>query len=189
MENLDYVGQIPDREYYGVKEMSVGERIEFLAWYETQKSEVFNNRQVLESYCQDDVTVLRWACRVFRGEFMRVGNIDVFQESVTIAFHAMCCGNFLKHDTIGLIPTGEYTGNVNYSRKTMMLLVYMEQTDGCHSRHGRNGHEYRLPELHNLSVDGFCAETKTMYEFNGCYWQSFVSPIPRHPYSDRGHIS
>jgi hypothetical protein len=46
--------------------MSAGERTEFLASYEEQKSEVFDNRRVLESYCQDDVTVLRQACRVFK---------------------------------------------------------------------------------------------------------------------------
>jgi hypothetical protein len=51
-----------------------------------------------------------------------------------------------------------------------MWLVYREQTDGCRIQHGGNSREYRLPELSNLSVDGFCAETKTMYEFNGCYW-------------------
>jgi hypothetical protein len=54
-ENLDYVALIPDLEYYEVKEMSVSERTEFLAWYVEQKSVVFNNRQILESYCQDDV--------------------------------------------------------------------------------------------------------------------------------------
>jgi hypothetical protein len=32
MANLDYVGQIPDIEYYGVKELGVWERTEFLAW-------------------------------------------------------------------------------------------------------------------------------------------------------------
>jgi hypothetical protein len=83
-ENLNYVGKNPDRKYYGVEEMSVGERTEFLAWYETQKSAVFDNRRDLESYCQDDVTALRQACRDFRGEFMRDGNIEVFQ-AVTIA--------------------------------------------------------------------------------------------------------
>jgi hypothetical protein len=31
MENLDYVGHIPHREYYGVKRKSSGERTEFLA--------------------------------------------------------------------------------------------------------------------------------------------------------------
>jgi hypothetical protein len=38
MENLDYVGQIPKPSDYGVEEMSIGERVEFLAWYEEQKS-------------------------------------------------------------------------------------------------------------------------------------------------------
>jgi hypothetical protein len=31
---LDYVGRIPDTEYYGVNEMGVSERTEYLAWYE-----------------------------------------------------------------------------------------------------------------------------------------------------------
>jgi G:T-mismatch repair DNA endonuclease (very short patch repair protein) len=172
MANLDYVGQIPDYEYYGVNEMVVNERTEFLSRYEEQKSVVFNNRQTLESYCQDDVTVLRQACQVFRNEFMGIAKVDVFQESVAIA---SACNKvlrklFLKPHTIGLIPTGGYTGNKNYSRKAMMWLVYREQTDECRIRHGRNGREYRLPELPNFSVDGFCEETNTVYEFNGCYW-------------------
>ena len=32
--NLDYVGPIPDIEYYGADEMAEGERREFMAWYE-----------------------------------------------------------------------------------------------------------------------------------------------------------
>jgi hypothetical protein len=36
MENLDYVGQFPKVSDYGVEEMSVGERTEFLAWYKEQ---------------------------------------------------------------------------------------------------------------------------------------------------------
>jgi hypothetical protein len=84
---MDYVGQLPALKYYGVEEMGVSERAEFFAWYEEQKSmaEVFDNRQTLEAYFQDDVTVLRQACQVFRNEFIRFGNIDVFQKSVTIA--------------------------------------------------------------------------------------------------------
>jgi hypothetical protein len=83
---------------------------------------------------------------------MGIANIDVFQESATIA---SACNKvlrqlFLKPDTIGLNHTGGYTGNKNYSRKAMTWLVYGEQTDGCHMRHGRNGREYRLPELSNF---------------------------------------
>jgi uncharacterized protein (DUF3084 family) len=58
--------------------MGAAEREEFLEWYEGQKSELFDNKRVLESYYQDDVTVLRQACQVFRREFMAIGNIEVF---------------------------------------------------------------------------------------------------------------
>ena len=64
--------------------MSESKLKEFMAWYDTQKDIVFTNRHVLEQYCQDDVTVLRQACQIFRRDFMEVGNV-VFLESCTIA--------------------------------------------------------------------------------------------------------
>jgi hypothetical protein len=84
-DNLNYVSSIPDITFYGADQMGVAERAEFLEWYEGQKSELFDNKRVLESYCQDDVTVLRRACQVFRREFLAIGNIEIFLESVTIA--------------------------------------------------------------------------------------------------------
>ena len=51
-----------------------------------------------------------------------------------------------------------------------MWLVYREQLDGCRIMHGRNIRECRLSALPNLSVDGFCRETNTVYGFCGCYW-------------------
>ena len=154
----------------GIDDMSASERNEFLAWYEGQKVEVFDNRRVLESYCQDNVNVLREACRVSRQEFIQIGNIGVFLQSVTIASacNKVLRKRFLKSNTIGLIPPGGYTGNVNYSNKAIMWLVYREQTDGCTILHARNGREYRPPELSRLSVDGFCTETRTVDEFFGC---------------------
>jgi hypothetical protein len=57
IENLDYVGDIPDVSLYGVDAMSHYKREEFHAWYGGQRGTIFDNRKVLESYCQDDVTV------------------------------------------------------------------------------------------------------------------------------------
>ncbi len=101
---------------------------------------------------------------------MQIGNIGVFLETITIASaeNKVLRKQFLKPNTIGLIPTGGYSGNVNYS-KALMWLVYREQTEGCRVRYERNGREYRLPELPHLRVDGFCAETRMVYEFCGCY--------------------
>ena len=63
-EKLDYVGLIPEIWYYKLNEMSEEERKDFLVWYENHKSEHFDNRLVLDTYCQDDVTALRQACQV-----------------------------------------------------------------------------------------------------------------------------
>ena len=97
---------------------------------------------MLETYYQDDVTVLRQACRVFRREFIQLGNKEVFLEAFTInsACNKVLRKQFLKPDTIGLIPTGEYTGNVNYSKKSLMWSVYRGKTDGGRKiLHGRKG--------------------------------------------------
>ena len=171
-ENLNYVGSIPDVEYFGADAMGESERREFVEWYNSQRDVVFDNKRVLEEYCQQDVTVLRRACQIFRRDFMEIGNVDVFLESLTIASacNKVLRKKFLKPETIGLIPTGGYSLNQKYSRKALMWLVYMERTDGCAIMHGRNGREYRLPELPNYSVDGYCAESRTVYEFLGCFW-------------------
>jgi len=73
--------------------------------------------------------VLREAWRVVIQEFIHIGNTDVFLEAS--ACNKLMRKQFLKHNTIGIIPTGRYTGNVNYSNKAIMWLVYREQTDGC----------------------------------------------------------
>ena len=51
-----------------------------------------------------------------------------------------------------------------------MWLLHMEQADGCQIQHAGNGREYRPPELPHYSVDGYCAETRTVYAFLGCYY-------------------
>ena len=83
---------------------------------------VFDNRRVLEAYSQDDVTVLRQDCLVFRREFMHIGNIEDFLEPITIASSSnkVLRKSFLEPDTMGFIPMGVYSGNVNYSRKALM---------------------------------------------------------------------
>jgi len=43
----------------------------------------------------------------------------------------------------------------------------MEDTDGVKIMHGR---EYKVPELPHFSVDGYCPETRKIYEFFECYF-------------------
>ena len=130
--------------------------------------------------------VLRQACRVFRREFSNTENIEVLVESLTIASacnKVLRC-KYFKLDTIGLSPTLGYTRNNKYSKKTIIWLLHMKQTDGVVIKHARSGREYRLPELPHYSVDGYCAETNTIYEFFGCHWKGcpvkrFVTSSPQ----------
>jgi len=76
----------------------------------------------------------------------------------------------LQPDTLGLIPTGGHAFNKNYSKKAMMWLLHMEETDGVKIMHVPNGGVYKVPELPHFSVDVYCPETRTIYEFFGCYF-------------------
>jgi hypothetical protein len=113
LQNLDYIGPIPDTPYYGVEAMSKAEREEFLVWYADQMTKTFNNRSVLESYCQNDVTVLRQACKILRRNFVEIGNIEGFLEAMTIASvcNKVFGKQFWKPNTIDIIPSGGYTNN------------------------------------------------------------------------------
>ena len=73
---MNYLGPIPDISRYGENEMSEEERREFLVLYESKKSVSFDKRHVLETHSHSDITVLKQVCRVFRRQFMHIGNID-----------------------------------------------------------------------------------------------------------------
>jgi len=120
-----------------------------------------------EKILQDDVTVLRKTCRVFHGEFMHIGNIEIFLESITFAsaFNKLLRKRFLLPDTIGLITTGGCTCNNNYSKKALMWLLHLQQMNGVKIMLCRNGREYRVPEFPRFSLDVYCPENRTIYEF------------------------
>jgi len=80
---------------------------------------VFDSRRVFEAYCQDDVSVLRQACQIFRREFIQIGITDVSLEAITVAW---ACNKFLrkrilKLNAIGLLQAGGYTCNNRCSKK------------------------------------------------------------------------
>jgi len=80
----------------------------------------------------------------------------------------------MKPDTIGLIPKGGYSCYNRYSKKALMWLLHIEQKDGKNIMNCRNGREYKPQEVPRISVDVYCPETNTVYEFLGCFWQGHI---------------
>ena len=117
---------------------------------------------------------------MFRRDFIEVGNVDVFLESRTIASacNKVFRKRFMKPETISLIPSGGYIFNRNYSKKALMWILHMEEEDNFKIIHARNRCVVRLPELPQFSVDGYCAETRTFYEFMGCLFHGCVKCQP-----------
>jgi len=150
--------------------MSESERKEFMSWYDAQKDKVFDNRRVLEQYCQDDVTILRQAYQIFRIDFMEVGNVDVFLESCTIAStcNKVLRKRFLKPETIGLIPSGGYSCNRNYSKKAVMWIWNRRTTAQYNMLETVENSDF--PELPRYGVHGYCSETRTVIQFWGCFY-------------------
>jgi len=46
-----------------------------------------------------------------------------------------------------------------------MWLMHKEETDEVKIMHGRNNHDYILPELPGYILDVYCCENRTVYEF------------------------
>ena len=77
--------------------------------------------------------------------------------------------NYMPKDTIAIVQ--EYSKTDNYSKMSIMWLDYMSKAKGLNIQHALNGGEKKLDiDGKTYKVDGFCKETKTVYEFYGCFW-------------------
>ena len=54
-----------------------------------------------------------------------------------------------------------------YGQMAVQWLTWEAAKNGCTIRHQSNGREKRVGKL---LVDGWCAETRTAYQFHGCFW-------------------
>ena len=170
-DNRDYVGQYPNKSYYGYDEMKKEERDKFDKWYETTKGKTFDFKREMYEYCKSDVDILRKGCIKLRELFMLIANIDPFQY-ITIASvcQAIYRSQFLPENTIGICDEAQVD---TYSVKSIKWLEYIAQKENVHIRHACNEGEQGITVNGNrrsYKVDGYCEETNTIYQFHGCYW-------------------
>ena len=173
-ENQNYVGPIPCQNDYGVNFMKPGEREAFIAWHDEQ---VANNyrydfREEIIKYCRSDVDILRKCCLLYREMFRNETGIDPFNKALTIASYCqeVYRTNFLKKDTIAVFNNDRQL-KINQSNVAAKWISYISEKEDLYIQHGRNGGEKRF---NNYSLDGYCEETQTAYEFQGCFWHGKV---------------
>lgn len=178
LANKDYIGPMPDREYFCPDTMFKNSREKFDLWYDSQISinHTFDLQKELLEYCISDVDILSQACLKFRSLFLVECNVDPFLEAVTIA---SACNlafrrKFLKPNTIGLVPKRGYRMAVRQSAKALQWMSWEEEKRNVKIRHAGNGREARVAGAGK--VDGF--DGKVVYEFHGCYYHGCPKCFP-----------
>ena len=170
-ENQNYIGPIPDVDYYSPKTMKPEAREAFLAWHKEQveSNYLFDFKKEIVKYCRSDVAILRECCMEFR-EMLRdkTNGIDPFEKCLTIASycHEVYRTNFLKKDSIAVFQHDRQL-KMKQSNTAVKWLSYEMASKGIHIQHVRNGGEKRVGKY---SLDGYCEENHTAYEFQGCFW-------------------
>ena len=176
-ENQDYVGPIPCQDDYGVNYMKPEAREKFMTWHQEQvdNNYVFDFQKEILKYCRSDVDILAQCCKLYRELFKKAtdtGNdetgIDPFDSVTTIAAYCMQVyrTKFLQKDTIALLPQHQVLKR-KQSHEALQWLSYTAEKEGIRMQHARNGGEKCVG---NYYLDGYCEETHTAYEYQGCYW-------------------
>ena len=167
--NENYVGPLPPMEFYSPDSMKIEDRDTFVSWYEEHKNDLFDMQRDLTDYCVSDVEILTSSCLKFRQQLISTANVCPFTEATTIAStcNKVFRRNFIKPDTIGIIPKNGYRWLNQQSKIAIQWLIWTENQKKINILHAAKGQE---AVLHGVKVDGFCAESNEIFEFHGCYY-------------------
>lgn len=177
LANQNYVGPMPPSHYYCPDSMFDKNFQDFHKWYNDQVCSryTFDFQKELLEYCLSDVDILAQACIKFRTIFLDQCNVDPFLEAITIA---SACGiafrrNFLKPESIGLIPKNGYRLKDVHSKISLQWMCLEEEQRNVTIEHAGRGPEIKI---NGMKVDGF--DGTHVYEFNGCYFHGCPECFP-----------
>ena len=203
-DHQNYVGILPSRDHYMPETMSPQDRQAFETWHQEQRDQgvVFHFKEELIAYCESDVRLLKQGCLTFKRLFEDLTGFNPF-EHITIA---SACNRDLRRNR--MIPNsiarepvrgGWKKNNINQSLPALHWLTWCDHqlrqralqdlnADDLlasanpdpprqYIQHVRNAGEYKIPGTDFL-VDGYCPDTRTVYEFQGCFWHGCPTCYP-----------
>ena len=182
-DHQDYVGSLPDKSHYDPEGMSTQRARDFHEWYDAHDPGfVFDFQKELVAYCESDVLLLKGACQVFCQEFEEISGFNPLERCITIA---SACNLFYrtKHmpeRSLASEPiSGWYAQGKPHSLAALEWLMYLNRKPNVSISHARNGGEHVILQgAKTYYVDGYDANTHTVYEFNGCFWHGCPQCFP-----------
>ena len=163
-DHQTYVGPVPALDYYMPETLSPEGRQALETWHQQQRDKVFDFQKELVKYCQSDVRLLKQGCLTFERLFETLTGFNPF-EHITIA---SACNRDLRMNrmipnSIASEPVRGWRNSINQSRVALEWLTWC----GQEVQHAGNAGEVRIPPVG--FVDGYCHDTRTVYEFQGCF--------------------
>ncbi|PFX34623.1 Ankyrin-1 [Stylophora pistillata] len=126
-------------------------------------------------------------------EFKTIAKFDPMEKCVTIT---QACNRYwrkcvISPDSIAIERENGWEGATpNHSHVALEWLLWTERNLGTRIQHARNGGEYSIPHGSRVySVDGYDAQTRTVYEFHGCLFHGCRECFPQRnqiPFSSAG---
>ena len=209
-EHQNYVGPIPALDYYMPETKSPEDRQALETWHQEQRAKnvVFDFQKELIAYCESDVRLLKQGCLTFKRLFETLTGFNPF-DHITIA---SACNTDLRMNrmipnSIASEPTNGWRNKINQSTPALHWLTwcdhqlrqralqdlnpddllanaYPHPSRRQYVQHVRNASEYKIPGT-NFLVDGYCPDTRTVYEFQGCFTHGCPTCYPnryeKHP--------
>ncbi|KAG5864370.1 hypothetical protein JTB14_034245 [Gonioctena quinquepunctata] len=172
VDKQNYIGPIPPLEYYDPDNTKDAQaRGELMKWHADKVAENYNFhfQKEIEEYCISDVDILTESCLKFRDLLISETQVCPFMEATTIASacNKVYRRNFLKPNTIGIIPKRGYRWRDNQSKIAIQWMVWEEHQRCIDIQHAAKGQEVRIA---GVKVDGYCEDTNQVFEFEGCYY-------------------
>ena len=163
-DHQTYVGPVPALDYYMPETLAPKDRQALETWHQQQRDQVFDFQKELVAYCQSDVRLLKQGCLTFKRLFETLTGFNPF-EHITIA---SACNRDLRMNrmipnSIASEPVRGWRNSINQSRVALEWLTWC----GQEVQHVGNAGEARIPPVG--FVDGYCHDTRTVYEFQGCF--------------------
>ena len=178
MTDLDYVGVIPSKSMFELTNLNVEEMINFNSWYEEKSQHEYVLRNEVKNYCRNDVEVLSKCLVKFHNIIFEYTGVEVLFDSSIMTASSLSLNIFMKtndmRNKLSNEPPYGYSAFCKSGKaQSEIALKWLAKKRS----EVENPEEFRWKyhvlgefKIGKYYVDGYDPHSKTVYEFNGCFY-------------------
>lgn len=130
-DNQAYEGPWPDKSLFAPEDLRGKDVDTFEQWYREQAGKIFNLKDELIKYCQQDVLILMKGVQAFQKLLLNITGIDPFTRNITLSSFVMSVfrAHYLPQMTLGIQPVIGYEPKRQQSHIATIWLYYLEHSE------------------------------------------------------------